>query len=202
MCWPLFKTYFFWTLSEIVQSSSDFYWLSTDFNWLSTDFYWLSTDFYWPSSDCQIQSGAFKHSLEQIRTTKAICGWDGMGLDGWPDPGTDWLLEHRLAVLINTGFVFGQLAIFQAGLQMHLGNLRTLHQSYTFVCILLLDNFHWQQTGMGLRNTSLYFISKTLASFLAVQNSSIGDLVTHSLTHSLLVKLTNGTFTFDIKERP
>ena len=80
-------------------------------------------------------------------------------------------------MLINTGFVLGQLAIFQAGLQMHLGSLRTLHQSYTFVCILLLDNFHWQQTGMGLRNTSLYFISKTLASFLAVQNSSIGDQI-------------------------
>ena len=34
--------------------------------------------------------------------------------------------------------------------------------------------------------------------FLAVQNSSIGDLVTQSLTHSL----TNGTFTFDITEWP
>ena len=35
-----------------------------------------------------------------------------------------------------------------------------------------------------------------LISFLAVHNSSIGDLVTHSLTHSL----TEGTFTFDITE--
>ena len=32
--------------------------------------------------------------------------------------------------------------------------------------------------------------------FLAVQNSSIGDLVTHSVTQSL----TDGTFTFDITE--
>ena len=32
--------------------------------------------------------------------------------------------------------------------------------------------------------------------FLAVHNSSIGDLVTHSLTQSL----TQGTFTFDITE--
>ena len=35
--------------------------------------------------------------------------------------------------------------------------------------------------------------------FLAVQNSSIGDLVTHSLTHSVTE---SRTFTFDIKERP
>ena len=39
--------------------------------------------------------------------------------------------------------------------------------------------------------------------FLAVQNSSIGDLVTHSLTdsltHSLTDSLTHGTFTFDIQ---
>ena len=34
-----------------------------------------------------------------------------------------------------------------------------------------------------------------LLAFLAVQNSSIGDLVTHSLTDSL----TNSTFTFDIQ---
>ena len=38
------------------------------------------------------------------------------------------------------------------------------------------------------------FKNKTMF-FLAVQNSSIGDLVTHSLTHSL----TDGTFTFDIQ---
>ena len=41
-------------------------------------------------------------------------------------------------------------------------------------------------------------LEKVKWTFLAVQNSSIGDLVTHSLTHSL----TEGTFTFDIKERP
>ena len=38
--------------------------------------------------------------------------------------------------------------------------------------------------------------------FLAVQNSSIGDLVTHSLTHSVTDSLTEGTFTFDITDRP
>ena len=34
--------------------------------------------------------------------------------------------------------------------------------------------------------------------FLAVQNISIGDLVTDSLSHSLSHSLTDGTFTFDI----
>ena len=38
-----------------------------------------------------------------------------------------------------------------------------------------------------------------LVEFLAVQNSSIGDLVTHSLTHSLTDSVTHSTFTFDIK---
>ena len=42
-------------------------------------------------------------------------------------------------------------------------------------------------------------ISVAFFSFLAVQNSSIGDLVTDSLTDSLSH---SRTFTFDIKEQP
>ena len=84
-------------------TSTDYLLTSTDLYWISTDFYWLSTDFFWPPSDCQIQSGAFKHSLEQIRTTKAKCGgggWTGLaGSWNWlttraPLGGANKLIAH------------------------------------------------------------------------------------------------------------
>ena len=48
----------------------------------------------------------------------------------------------------------------------------------------------WPRITTGLKTS--------LCSFLAVQNSSIGDLVTHSLTQSV----TEGTSTLTYKERP
>ena len=52
-------------------------------------------------------------------------------------------------------------------------------------------------------------VTQTIFVFLAVQNSSIGDLVTHSLTHSLTYSLTDSLtdslteplLIFDIKEQ-
>ena len=55
---------------------------------------------------------------------------------------------------------------------------------------LMLDWLHLSSEG-ALEKKGIFSVS-----FLAVQNSSIGDLVTHSLSHSV----TKGTFTFDITE--
>ena len=56
-------------------------------------------------------------------------------------------------------------------------------------------NVRMVKTEMVRRPPKLCWNKK---SFLAVQNSSIGDLVTHSVSQSL----TQGTFTFDITEWP
>ena len=80
--------YNFWVPSRLWKSATNFLLTSTNSLLTSTDslltstdslltFYcrllilnWLLLTLYWPSTDCKIQSGAFKHSLKQIRTTK------------------------------------------------------------------------------------------------------------------------------------
>ena len=75
------------------------YWLLLTLYWLLLTLYWLLLTLYWlPKSVWDIQT-----QLEQIGTTKPKCGGGLDWMDGWMDPGTDWLLGHRLAVLTIWG---------------------------------------------------------------------------------------------------